>query len=74
MDYIRSIPLSQPVDEWMDWNDTAYNQISLCLFPELQTAIDDTDVASIAWKTLTGKFKSTDPSKVSIVRMKYKNY
>ena len=67
VDYVGSIPLLQLVDNWMDWNNTAYNQILLCVSPELQTAINDTDVASTAWKTLTSKFKSTDPSKVSIV-------
>ena len=74
MDYVKNTPLSQLVDEWTDWNDTAYNQILLCVSPELQTANNDTDVASTAWKTLTSKFESTDPSKVSIIRMKYEKY
>ena len=38
----------------------AYNQILLCVSPELQTAIDDTDIASTTWKTLTFKFELTD--------------
>ena len=74
VDYVRSVSLSQLIDEWMDQNNTTYNQILLCVSSELQTAINDTDIASTAWKTLTGKFKSTNPSKVSIVRTKYKNY
>ena len=37
-------------------------------------AIDTTDTASAAWIILTKKFESTDPSKISIVRMKYENY
>ena len=72
--HIGTIPLSQLVDEWNDRNNVAYNQILLCITPELQTAIDDTDIASEAWKILTGKFESTDPSKISIIRTKYENY
>ena len=74
VDYVGSIPLSQLVNKWTDWNNTAYNQILLCISPEFQTAIDDTDIASTTWKTLTGKFKSTNSSKVSIVWTKYENY
>ena len=72
--HIGTIPLSQLVDEWNDRNNVAYNQILLCITPELQTTIDDTDIASEAWKILTGKFESTDPSKISIIRTKYENY
>ena len=43
-------------------------------FPELQTAINATDIANAAWTLLTKKFESTNPSKISIIRMKYNNY
>ena len=72
--HIRSTPLSQLIKEWNDSNNTAYNQILLCISPELQTAIDATDVASKAWKILLKKFESNDPSKISIVRTCYDNY
>ena len=72
--YVGSIPLSQLKDEWYDRNNVAYNQILLCITPELQTAIDDTDIASKVWHILINKYESTDPSKISIVRTKYKNY
>ena len=45
MVYIGTIPLTQLIDEWNDKNNSAYNQILLCISPELQTAIDDTDQA-----------------------------
>jgi len=61
-------------NEWNDRNNSSYNQILLCISPELQTAIDDTDVANEAWKILIKKFESTDPSKISIIQTKYKNY
>ena len=32
-------PLVQLLEEWNDMNNTAYNQILLCISPELQTAI-----------------------------------
>ena len=51
-----------------------YNQLLLCISPELHTAIDATDVAANAWTILIGKFESKDPSKVSIVRTRYENY
>ena len=51
VDYVGSIPLSQLVDEWTDRNDTAYNQILLCVSPELQTAVDDTNIASTVSRT-----------------------
>ena len=41
--YIRTIPLTHLIDEWNDKNNSAYNQILLCISPELQMAIDDTD-------------------------------
>ena len=72
--HVGTTPLSQLIDEWRDRNDVAYNQILLCISPELQTAIDDTDIASIAWKTLLTKYESTDPSKISIIRTRYENY
>jgi gag-polypeptide of LTR copia-type len=72
--YIGTISLTQLIDEWNDRNNTAYNQIMLCISPELQTAIDDTDQANAAWKIIVKKLKSTDPSKISIVRTKYENY
>ena len=68
------MPLTQLIDEWTDHNDMAYNQILLCISPELQTAIDTTDVASYAWKILLKKFESTDPSKVSVIKTSYNNY
>ena len=72
--HVGSIPLSQLKDEWYDRNNVAYNQILLCITPELQTVIDDTDIASKAWHILVNKYESTDPSKISIVRTKYENY
>ena len=72
--HINSIPLTQLIDEWTDRNNSAYNQILLCISPELQTAIDTTNIANIALTLLTKKFKSTDPSKLSIIRTKYDNY
>ena len=71
---IGNTPLAQLINEWTDHNDTAYNQILLYTSPELQTAINDTDVASTAWKILIKKFESTDPSKISIIRSRYDNY
>jgi gag-polypeptide of LTR copia-type len=62
------------IDEWKNRNNTAYNQIMLCISPELQTAIDDTDQAKDAWNIIIKKFESTDLSKIGIVRTKYKNY
>jgi gag-polypeptide of LTR copia-type len=72
--YIGVTTLTQLIDEWNDRNNTAYNQIMLCVSPELQTAIDEMDQAKDAWKIIVGKFESTDPSKISIVRTKYENY
>ena len=46
----------------------------MCISPELQTAIDDTDVAHNSWMILLGKFESYDPRKISIVRTRYENY
>ena len=61
-------------DAWHDQNNAAYNQILLCITPELQTAIDKTDRANEAWTILTWKFKSQDPSKISIVCTRYDNH
>ena len=72
--YIGSIPLTRLIDEWNDKNNSAYNQILLCISPELQTAIDDTDRAKTAWDIIIKKYESTDPSKISIVCTRYKNY
>ena len=72
--HIGKIPLLQLIDEWHDRNNTAYNQILLWISLELQTAINDIDEAAVAWKILTRKFKSTDPSKISIIRTRYENY
>src|SRR3979490_3208936 len=65
---------TQLMDEWHDRNNSAYNQILLCVSPELQKAIDDTDVAHESWNILLGKFESHDPSKISIVRTRYETY
>ena len=72
--YVSSIPLSQLKDKWYNRNNIAYNQILLCITPELQTVINDTNIASKAWYILVNKYESTDPSKISIVRTKYNNY
>ena len=45
----------------------------LCVSPELQTSMDETDIASVAWKILTNKYESPDPSKVSVIRSRYEN-
>ena len=72
--HIGTIPLSQLADKWHDHNNAAYNQLLLCISPEFQTAIDETDIATEAWEFLTIKFKPHDPSKISIVWTKYENY
>ena len=71
-----SIPTSHArlISMWKDRNNVSYNQILLCISPELQTAIDKTDVTSIAWAILVKKFESKNPSKISIVRMRYENH
>jgi gag-polypeptide of LTR copia-type/Pol polyprotein, beta-barrel domain len=66
--------LMKLIEEWKDHNNTAYNQILLCISPEQQTAIDITDNAANSWKILMDKFKLKDPSKISIVRTRYENY
>ena len=71
---VGAIPLAQLMDEWHNCNNAVYNQILLCISSELQTAIDDTDVAANAWDILIRKFESRDPSKISIVQTKYENY
>ena len=70
----RNTPIAQLINKWDDRNNIAYNQILLCISPELQTVIDDTEVAAEAWRILTNNFESNDPSKISIIRMKYENY
>ena len=72
--HVGTTPLSQLINEWNDCNNITYNQIMLCVSPELQTAMDITDIASEAWKILVRKFESSDPSKISIVRTRYKNH
>ena len=67
VEFIRPTCLTHLGDAWHDWNNTAYNQILLCITPELQTAIDETDRANESWMILTRKFKSQEPSKISIV-------
>ena len=74
MVYIRKIPLTCLINEWNDKNNSAYNQILLCISPELQMAIDDTNQAKTAWDIIVKKYESTDPSKISIVCTRYKNY
>src|SRR3979490_3323756 len=65
---------TQLMDEWHDRNNSAYNQILLCVSPELQTVIHDTDITHESWNILLGKFESHDPSKISIVRTRYETY
>ena len=74
IEHIGTILLKQLIDEWTNQNDTTYNQILLGISPELQTAIDATDIANTAWKLLIKKFESTDLSKISIIRTWYENY
>ena len=72
--YIVDIPLTEMIKEWHDRNNAAHNQILLCISPKLQIAINGTDIAAIAWMILVNKFESKDPSKISIIRTRYKNY
>ena len=74
VEHTDTASLAQLDDEWHDRNNAAYNQILLCISPELQTAIDETDKASEAWSILTRKFESHDPSKISIVRTCHENH
>ena len=69
-----NIPLTQLEEEWHDKNNAAYNQILLCISPELQMAIDGTDKAPVAWRNLVNKYESHDASKISVVRTRYDNY
>ena len=71
---IGAILLTQLIDEWNDRNNSAYNQILLCISPELQMAIDDTNQAKVAWDIIIRKFESTDSRKISIICTRYKNY
>ena len=68
-----NIPLTQLEEEWHDKNNAIYNQILLCISPELQTAIDGTEEAPIAWRILVNKYESCDASKISVVRTRYDN-
>ena len=74
MVYIGAIPLTHLINEWNDKNNFAYNQILLCISPELQTVIDDTNQAKTTWDIIVWKYESTDPRKISIVHTRYKNY
>ena len=71
---IGNTHLTQLVEEWYDKNNAVYNQILLCISPELQTSIDDTDEANKAWEILVNKYESYDASKVSVVCTRYNNY
>ena len=72
--HVGTMLLSLLLAEWNDHNNIACNQILLCISPELQTAIDNTNIASEVWNILLAKFKSTGPSKISIIRPRYENY
>ena len=72
--YMGTIPLTHLIDEWNDKNNPTYNQILLCISPELQTAIDDTNQAKTAWDIIVIKYESTNPSKISIICTRYENY
>lgn len=61
-------------EEWWDKNNAAYNQILLCISPELETVIDGADQAAVAWKILVNKYESHDASKISVVCTRYDNY
>ena len=74
IDHIGGVSITQLIKEWNDRNNAVYNQILLNIAPDQQTAIDETDLATEAWRILTGKFESHDPSKISIVRTRYENY
>jgi hypothetical protein len=67
-------PVQDLLRAWTEQNDTAYNQIILTVSSEIQSLLDDTDEAHVAWIILRNKFESTDPSKISVVRAKYDNY
>ena len=45
---ILPMPTPQLSDKWNDRNNVAYNQILLCISPELQTAIDNMEYAAKA--------------------------
>ena len=62
------------LEEELDKNNATYNQILLCISPELQRAIDDTDEAPIAWGILVNKYESRNASKISVIRTRYDNY
>jgi hypothetical protein len=72
--YLPLTPVQDLLRAWTERNNTAYNQIMLTVSSELQSLMDDTDEAHVAWMILHNKFKSTDPSKISVIRAKYDNY
>ena len=72
--YIGATPLAQLINKWNNRNNTTHNQILLCISPELQTAIDDTNQAKTTWDIIIKKFESTDPSKISIACTRYENH
>ena len=74
VEFVGPTHLAHLNDAWHNQNNAAYNQILLCITPELQTAIHETDRANEAWMILTRKFKSQDPSKISIVCTRYNNH
>ena len=74
VEFVRPTRLTHLDDAWHNWNNTTYNQILLCITPGLQTAINETDRATEAWTILTRKFKSQDPSKISIIHTHYDNH
>ena len=57
--YVSSVPLFQLKDKWYNHNNIAYNKILLCITPELQTAIDDTNITSKVWYILINKYELT---------------
>lgn len=66
--------LAQRTAEWHDRNLYAYNQILLCVSPQLQSGLDCTDLAATAWTILTDEFESTNPSKRFLMRTKYQKF
>ena len=71
---VGNTPLLQLQEEWGARNNAAYSQIVLCISPELQISLDHMDQSAEAWNILKKKFKSKDPSKISIIRTQYDNY
>ena len=50
--HVGTTPLSELENKWWDKNNSAYSQILLCISPELQASIDDTELAAEAWSIL----------------------